>query len=98
MMVEKIVPIFKKNGLTIWGGDWFERRIDYHHFQATNKIAILCSQGTISLAEKIWPQFLKTPERFSNLESLDDQEVYDFIRQNKINDDLIIQKFKLPVK
>jgi len=31
-MVEPIVPIFKKHGISIWGGDW-SSPIDYHHFQ-----------------------------------------------------------------
>ncbi len=31
-MVEPIVPIFKKHGISIWGGDW-NSPIDYHHFQ-----------------------------------------------------------------
>jgi hypothetical protein len=31
-MVEPIVPIFTKNGLNIWGGNW-NYPVDYHHFQ-----------------------------------------------------------------
>ena len=31
-MVEPIVGIFKKLGLTVWGGDWNDP-LDYHHFQ-----------------------------------------------------------------
>lgn len=31
-MVEPIVGVFKKFGLTVWGGDW-DDPLDYHHFQ-----------------------------------------------------------------
>lgn len=31
-MVEQIVPILRKHGFTVWGGEW-NTPIDYHHFQ-----------------------------------------------------------------
>ncbi len=32
-LLEPVVPIFREGGFTVWGGDWNDYRIDYHHFQ-----------------------------------------------------------------
>ena len=37
-MAEQVIDIFKKNGFTVWGGDW-DIPIDYQHFQVTRDVA-----------------------------------------------------------
>lgn len=47
-MVEPIVDIFSKYGFTLWGGDWDDIRIDYHHFQVPYNIAKLCCESSFT--------------------------------------------------
>lgn len=55
-MAEQVVSIFKKNGFTVWGGDW-DTPIDYQHFQVPRDVAEhlikLKPEEAISFFEKL---------------------------------------------
>ena len=52
-MVESIVPIFKEQGFSVWGGNW-KTPIDYQHFQTTRAIAEQLAQKNPQEAEKFF--------------------------------------------
>ncbi|MEM6602611.1 MAG: M15 family metallopeptidase [Pseudomonadota bacterium] len=64
-MVEDVVPLFKKYGFIEWGGDWTERRVDYHHFQVPYNVAYLCSRVfSPDHATQLFAFFLENPQKF----------------------------------
>ena len=67
-MVEDIVSSVQKAGFTIWGGDWTDRRIDYHHFQVPLLVAYLCSEFDRDNAYAFYKIFKDNPAAFSNIE------------------------------
>lgn len=56
-MVEPIVDIVKRNGFTIWGGDW-DFPLDWMHFQTSRELAEKLSAADSETAKKIWEQHL----------------------------------------
>ena len=47
----------KRNGFTIWGGDW-DFPLDWMHFQTSRELAEKLSAADSETAKKIWEQHL----------------------------------------
>lgn len=57
-MVEPIVPIFKKHGFAVWGGEW-NTPLDYHHFQLPSDIAKDLAEASPEKAAMLFAAHLK---------------------------------------
>ena len=62
-MVEPIVPLCRKHGLTLWGGGWHGTP-DWHHFQTPRIIAQLCAALAPDEARALYILNKRFPERF----------------------------------
>lgn len=81
-MVEPIVDIFKKNGFTIWGGNW-HWPIDYHHFQTTRTQANILAGLPSQIASQFFSRCIESPELVDALERREKEEPGRLVTQLK---------------
>ncbi len=70
-MSEIVVPLFRANGFSIWGGNWNEP-IDWQHFQTSRSVAALLVAMTPAHAAKFFALYQSAPAMLNQAVYKDD--------------------------
>lgn len=78
-MLEQVTHIFRKYGLSIWGGDW-DDRIDWQHFQTSRPAAKMLAAMQPNDAKEFFAMYAKDPKLFNTMHE-DNEEFIILYRQ-----------------